>query len=210
MAEQSPTLAYKHIREFLFLAWHKHRMAWLKLQKPKFGRGGKGVKVYKVAQNGKRTYKTVHYTLSKKRESTKSAVRRDFAKLDQAEIRADSMILKLLEEGGTTKPKSARYLTIPMRHRARNIEEFRTKYPKRAKTLVRKKRGSQVRIYEIKGKRKKKARIVFIQVPSVKNRKTLMFYKTWRRLKRERNRDWRNAATRMHEDLRMVLNGKSA
>ena len=209
LAKQAPVIAYEHIREFLFKSWHTHRMEWLKTKNPKFGRGGKGVKVYLVGKDGKRTYKTVHYTLTMKRKTSKSSVGSDFEKLSQAEIRADSLALKLLETGGKTKAVKGRYMTIPVRHRARTIEHFKQRYPKRAKGMRRIKRGDKQFIYQVTGKRKPKAKLIFIQTPRVKNRPTLRFYSSWNVLSHRRDRDWGQVANDIHQDMKKVLRGKS-
>lgn len=210
LLDKAPGAAFEHFREFLFQCWLGHRITWLKTRSSRFGRGGKGVKVYKVGQKGVRRTRTVHYDLPKGGDYGPRAARRKFLELSQAEIRTDSLTLKHHETGGTTKARRHKYVTIPVAARPGDFRKWTDKFPSRAKRLKRVKRGNTVGIYEITGKRKRRARLRFVQTPSVKNEPTLMFYESWDRLGDDRSRHFRVMADRVAQALKDAANGKSA
>lgn len=209
MIDATPSIYYKNMRELLFLAFHGHRMHWLALQGNRFGRGGRGVKVSKVGQKIKVTNRSVHYVLPKRRTyaSDRSALR-GLQELDKAEIRSDSTVLRHLNDGGAIRPKKRRWMTIPVKARPAGLKEWKQKYPKRR--LVRIKQGRNAAIYEIKGKRKRKAILRWWQAIRVVNKPTLKFYDAWESLRQRRSDEFRKFSNQMVKDMRRVARGKPA
>jgi hypothetical protein len=210
MLQQAPAIYYKNLRELMFLALHGHRQHWLSLQGNRFGRGGRGVKVSKVGQTIKVTNRSVHYVLPKRRTyTTDRSALRGLEQLDKSEIRSDSTVLRHLDAGGSIKARKRRWMTIPVKARPASLKEWRKKYPSRKLARV-KQPGGNVAIYEIKGKRKKKAILRWYQARRVTNKPTLKFYDAWDALASRRSDQFRKFSNQMVQDLKDRASGKSA
>lgn len=202
----SPALLYEHLRENMFRAFHSHRMYWLSQKPKRFGRGGRGVKVYRVGQQAKRSNRSVHYMLPKQRTVSPRSAPRRLEELNKAAIVTDSAVLRVHQEGATIRAKR-RWMTLPVAARPGDLRKWKDKYPERAKRLTRTKKGRNVLIYEITGKRKKRARLRFVQVPRVRNKSTLLFYESWDDLTGRRNREWQVFSNKLLRAMKEAANG---
>jgi len=198
----APRSAYKHLREFTFVAWLSHRKAFLKQAPPKMGRGKspKRLKFYRVGKNPTvLTKREVAWHLPKDRtaKSTADALQK-WAAWDAA-IYTGSTALGIHESGATIR--SGKRMPVPVRTRIRDPEEWRKKYPQKRLSVV--KRGGSTLLYEITGKRKKKARLRYVLTNKVINKPILNFYKTWDKLEPVRRLQLRKATDLIMADIEL-------
>ncbi|MFN3242070.1 MAG: hypothetical protein ACE37K_11205 [Planctomycetota bacterium] len=190
----------------------EHRTAWLRRQRPSFGRkrkGGKGIDVGRVGKSrpGRRA---VGYEVptDKMASGPEDAV----AKLQRfrAEISTGSDALELLEQGGVTRAKG-KLLTIPVKTRGLPTpSDFKKKYPNRRLRIFPRRGGGYLVFEEMKKvvaqrvrdrKKIRKLRLRYAQLPRVMNRPTLKFYRTWDQLRGARDLKLRDRTRRMVEDM---------
>jgi len=207
----APMPLYEHLRETMFLAWHGHRQHWLRKKGPRFGRGGRGVKVHRVGMAGKRTNRSVHYYLPRAREAgSDQGAKKLLLQLQTAEIRSDSAVLKQHETGGRIRARRRRWMTLAVSARPGDYKQWREKYPQRAKRLKRVpgRRGT-VMIFEEMGKRKKRVKLRFIQTKQVVNKPHGEVYQAWDELRGRRAREWKVFGSKLTLALQDAVEGRN-
>ena len=196
---QAPKSAYKHLREFTFVAWLSHRKAFLSQAPKAMGRGKKGIKFYRVGKNPSVmiTKREVAWHLPKDRTARNTAdALQKWAEWDAA-IYTGSTALGIHESGGTTR--SGKRMPVPVRTRLRDPEAWRKKYPNKRMAVV--KKGATRLLYEVVGKRKKRYRLRYVLTHKVVNKPILNFYKTWESLAPVRTLQMRKAMDLLVADI---------
>lgn len=199
-----PATVYERTRSFVFRAFLDHRDAWLRQKGPRFGRGGRGIKVHRVGEGpAVLGPKDVTYEISgPRRVSSDKEGAEQLAKFS-ARIGTGNLVLKIHQEG--TDIASAGYMALPLRTRPGDPAAWRARYPDR-KLVARPIRGGKLLLFEVKalGKRKRAAEERryqwiprFLLTRRVDMRPTLRFYETWTELERERAAKWDEAVRRM-------------
>jgi hypothetical protein len=208
----APMAAYRHVRGFWFGSMIEHRTAWLRRQKPGFGRkgrSGRGLEVGRVGDS-RPSKRRVGYEVPT--EKVASGPEDAVTKLQQfrAEISTSSGALEVLEHGGVTRSRG-KLLTIPVKTRGLPTPSaFKQKYPNKRLVMV-PRRGGGFLVYEQQKKviatrvrdRKKlrKRRLRYALLPRVKFRPILKFYRTWDQMRGARDLKLRDRTRRMVEDM---------
>lgn len=200
-ASSAPRVAYRRLRDYVFGCFIEHRLAWLRLKGTRFGRGGKGIKVFRVGEKGRTTKKTVHYDLPSERTAKTKAEAVDLLRKFSAEIRTGSVVLGVHEFGKTITNKG-KLMQVPISARPADLAEWKRKFPQKAKKLHLVRKGQSFRVYEQTGKRKKRLKLRWLLVPKVKNLPKLKFYETWNGQAALRGIKWSDAATKMWLDMK--------
>ena len=198
LMKQAPKSAYKHLAKATREMWFAHRKAWLQQLPTKWGRGKKGIKFLRIGPyRGTGNKRTVSWFLPKERTAKDSAdAIRLWAKWDAA-ISTSSEALGIHEHGGTTR--SSKRMPVNIRTTLRAPEAWRKKYP--TKRLAVTGKGSSRFLWEITGKRKKRARLRYVLTRKVVNKPVAGFYKTWDKLRPVRDFFMRKAIDLITVDL---------
>lgn len=194
--DKAPEVAYRYLRDYVFQSFLDHRKNWLRVKGVKFGRGGRGIKVYRVGEEGPTTNKTVHYVVPKSRRARSKGDAITKLRRFNAEVRTGSEVLEHHQKGGTITKGGGRRMAIAVKTRPGDPRQWRAKYPNK------KLRYFDNKVFEEIGKRKKRLRLRWVQVRTVKNRPTLKFYETWAKLKPLRDTQWRKAADLMIDAMK--------
>ena len=194
---QAPATSYYHYRRMVHDHWYQHRLKWLKQLPSKWGRGRKGTKFLTVSSRKPRNRRTVAWFIPalKRARTTKSAIKA-FDNFDAA-IYTGSDALLNHETGGVTN--SSRRMPVAVKTALKNPRDWLKKYPNRKTALTRK--GDQYRLWEIKGKRKPKARLRYIWTRKVVNKPIANFYKTWDRGRKQRSQEAERTIEAIRNDL---------
>lgn len=220
-----PKVAYFWFRDYLFRSFVAHRTSWLRTKSTKFGRaaggalGGRGIRVSQVNEDdGPLGDNEVRYTVvpAERRQRTREAAVAGMREMG-AEAATGNLVLGVHEFGTDIEAKNQRTgMWIPIRTRPGNIRAWRAKNPNKKTLLLPSKRGDGSRLlYEVqsvgrRGRPRKgqptppkteKLRLRFVVVRKVDMKPTLKFYESWDAMGSDRDRLFREAATKMVRDM---------
>lgn len=219
---RGPSTSYYWLRGFLFGAFLKHRVYWLRAKSTRFGRGGKGnaIKVWKIneAPAGERDNWVVYRVNpreSRERDPGKaSALLRQL----QGSAFAGSIVLEVHQQGRDINVPE--WMAIPLRTRERTPKAWRAKNPGKPLLVLPDPRNPG-RLYlaeriRYRGRRapgtekrdKTKTKVVrdrlrrrFLLLKSVDMKPTLNFYESWDQLDGERTKEFASIANRIVKDI---------
>lgn len=220
---RGPSTSYYWLRGFLFGAFLKHRIFWLRNKSTRFGRGSeksRAIKVWKVneAPAGARDNWVV-YRVSPK-ESRERDPNRAAALLSQLQgsAFAGSIVLEVHQKG--TDIRVPEFMAIPLRTREGSPKAWRAKNPGKQLIALRDPRNAG-RLYlaeriRYRGRRApgtekrdpQKTKVVrdrlrrrFLLLRSVDMKPTLNFYESWDQQDGERTKEFAQIATRIAKDI---------
>lgn len=227
---RAPRLVYFWLRDATGKTFGKHRREWLRANQVKFGSRVRGIQVPHVNAAGARPdFRTVSYVVLPK--SSRTTERGTTAPIEAiaGDAFATSTALEALQHGATIRPRSGRFLAIPIkprRGRAFRVgpRRFRNRLRKSSRLITIRTRSGRLILAERQRRRTgtrfrseltKKGRLRktqrktlqdviiprYVLVPEVRLPRALQFYETWDRLKPERDRAYRLAADRILRDL---------
>lgn len=209
-----PRVAYFWLHDYLFRSFHRHRMRWLAVKGPKFGRAG-GIQVWQINDGPKVPGpKDVTYSLT---PEARRAGSRELAEtyLDRlvAEAFTGNNVLPVHEFG--TDIQSPGYMTVKVKGTRGSPEQWREAHPgKRLVLRPSKGKNSNLLLYEIgrakqgRGRPRKgapppaeKLKLRYVLTKRVDMKATLHMYDTWDVLRGDRDDLWSEIADKMLRDF---------
>lgn len=220
--QKAPKIVHFWFQGFLYLAFIRHRLAWLKKKGSKFGRGSttegsKAIKVHRINEGPETPQEQdVVYRVHPKNQKA-STVPEAVQGLQSmsAEAFAGSTALRVHEFGEDIQAKQ-KMLAIPIKTRPNTPRRWLQKNPgKRLEFRPSKRNDGTGLLYEVtkvrgRGRPRKgqslpalreKLRLRFVLQRFIDMKPTLGMYATWDELAGERDQLFRNAAEKMQQQL---------
>lgn len=220
-----PKVAYFWLRDYFVGSFISHRLAWLRGKSTRFGRGGRGIKVWPVGEGPTENPAPLDVvygiTPRAKRAASSDEARATLAQIG-GEAFTGNVVLPVHEFGPVIKARNSRFLAIPMKGaRPGNITKWKQQHAS-ARLIARPIGGGRVMLFEVttRGNRNTAAawrrqnpdqfgpapaRVQwsprFLLVPRVQMHPTLKFYSTWDSLAGRRDELFAKNADKMIRDL---------
>lgn len=203
-----PNKVLAAVGRYAFSSLLEHRLKWLAKKGPRFGRGGRGIKVSRIESikpNSVAKKEVVYYVPPKAQPRTQTEALKMLQQFE-ARIYTGSLVLAIHQQG--LDLTTTRWMAIPIKvpRTASTPKAWRAKYPKRKLREFPSRRHPGELVLRTRSKPKRAGdKPVWVTrfrlTKNVKFRPTLQFYETWDQLAPFRDKLWVERVNQIYRDL---------